>query len=200
MWYDRWNQIIFNQPEFVEIISWNDYGESYYIGPLAGGKAMEAFTIGKASFNYVAGYLHDGWRAFLLYVIDTYKNGRATITREGLVGWWRRSAGTACNDGGTTGNTASQLLLEFEPSAVMQDKIFFSALLGSDATVSVTVGGTSLAASWTAKPDGGVGIYHGSASFSAANSGNVVITVSRRWRHCHGKPWRKRGLGDRILY
>ncbi|KAK4107593.1 carbohydrate-binding module family 24 protein [Canariomyces notabilis] len=179
MWFDLWNQIIFNQPEFVQLISWNDYGESHYIGPLRPGKAMEAFTIGRAPFNYVEGYPHDGWRAFLPYVIDLYKSGQATITREGVVGWWRRSAANACNDGRTTGNTASQLLLEFPPSLVMQDKIFFSALLGSDASVSVTVGGVPVPAAWTDKPDGDVGIYHGHANFTAGNAGDVVITVSR---------------------
>lgn len=36
LWVDRWNQLIAGefQPEFVQIISWNDYGESHYIGPL----------------------------------------------------------------------------------------------------------------------------------------------------------------------
>jgi hypothetical protein len=36
LWVDRWNQLIAGefQPEFVQIISWNDYGESHYIGLL----------------------------------------------------------------------------------------------------------------------------------------------------------------------
>lgn len=32
LWYDRWQQVLYLAPEFVEIISWNDYGESHYIG------------------------------------------------------------------------------------------------------------------------------------------------------------------------
>ncbi|KAK3687975.1 mutanase [Podospora appendiculata] len=165
------------RPDFVEIISWNDYGESHYIGPLYD-KAMEAFTIGKASFNYAAGMPHDGWRAFLPYLIDLYKLGTATVTKEGVQGWWRRAAAGACGHGDTTGNTASQLELEFAPTAILTDKVFFSALLGSAADVSVTVGGTALAAAWTWKPDDGIGIYHGSASFGSA-TGNVVITITR---------------------
>ncbi|KAJ5475006.1 hypothetical protein N7539_008072 [Penicillium diatomitis] len=35
LWYDRWVEILHLRPQFVEIISWNDYGESYYIGPLS---------------------------------------------------------------------------------------------------------------------------------------------------------------------
>src|SRR5688500_4058780 len=36
LWYDRWTQVLSldPQPEFLQIISWNDYGESHYIGPL----------------------------------------------------------------------------------------------------------------------------------------------------------------------
>lgn len=60
----------------------------------------------------------------------------------------------------------------------MQDKIFFSALLGSHADVSVTVGGTTLSAAWLWVPDDGIGVYHGSAEFGSA-TGDVVITVSR---------------------
>ncbi|KAK0646590.1 glycosyl hydrolase family 71-domain-containing protein [Cercophora newfieldiana] len=167
LWFDRWNEILYNEPEFVEIISWNDFGESHHIGPLP------RSTTGPDN------YPHDGWRAFLPFVIDTYKNGVATITKEGLVGWWRRSAASACGDGETTGNTANQLQLEFAPGQVSQDKIFFTALLGSSADVSVTMGGTAVSASWTSKPDGGIGLYHGTASFTASHRGDVVITLRR---------------------
>jgi hypothetical protein len=29
LWYDRWQEIFSSKPEFVEIITWNDYGESH---------------------------------------------------------------------------------------------------------------------------------------------------------------------------
>ncbi|KAM7210667.1 Mutanase [Rhypophila decipiens] len=176
-WYDRWVHIIYNQPEFVQIISWNDYGECHHIGPLYN-KAMEAFTIGRAPYNYALNMPHDGWRQFLPFVIDTYKNGIATIQQEGLVAWFRPSPKGACGDGGTTGNTASQLQLEFEPVEVVEDAIFFSALLGSAASITVTVGGAvQSGATWTSVPDGGIGIYHGSVPFSG--TGPVVVTLKR---------------------
>lgn len=34
LWHDRWQEVLSVRPEFVEIISWNDYSESHYIGPL----------------------------------------------------------------------------------------------------------------------------------------------------------------------
>lgn len=35
LWYNRWREILELGPRFVEIITWNDYGESHYIGPLS---------------------------------------------------------------------------------------------------------------------------------------------------------------------
>ncbi|KAI3124048.1 CAZyme family GH71 [Penicillium roqueforti] len=58
LWYDRWVEVLYNQPEFVQIISWNDYGESHYIGLLYD-YAMEAFKIGKAPSNFATDMPHD---------------------------------------------------------------------------------------------------------------------------------------------
>ncbi|KAM0329895.1 hypothetical protein ACHAQA_004060 [Verticillium albo-atrum] len=178
LWSDRWNHVWFRDPEYVQIVTWNDFGESHYIGPLDETQ-YEAFDRGNAPYNYVRGMPHDGWRLLLPYVIDTYKNGVATINRELLVGWYRLTPARTCGTGGTTGNTAQQMQTEYHPADVVQDKIFFSALLGSDATVSVTIGGSAASdATWTRKPKGGIGIYQGTASFGG-KTGQVIITVNR---------------------
>lgn len=161
LWYDRWQEVWYLQPEFIEIISWNDYGESHYIGPLDD-KQYTAFDIGRAPFNYVLNMPHDGWRQHLPYLIDTYKNGIASITQESLVIWYRPSQVRSCATGGTTGNTASQLQLEFQPYDVEQDYIYIEALLGSPASLNIAIGSTSVDIGpddWKHKPDGGVGIY-----------------------------------------
>lgn len=64
----------------------------------------------------------------------------------------------------------------FPPTALAQDKIFFTALLTSNAAVSVTVGGVPLNAGWEHTPDGGAGLYHGHSMFGN-NVGPVVVTV-----------------------
>lgn len=89
---------------------------------------------------------HDAWRKTLPFVIDTYKNGVATVKQEVVTAWYRLTSkdNSACNDGYTTGNTASQLQIEFYPTDVVQDKIFYSALLAEAGTVTVTVGGVDL--------------------------------------------------------
>ena len=72
LWLDRWMSVLYLQPEYVEIITWNDYGESHYIGPLRD-KAYTAFVTGKAPFNFAAGKNHNAWRQFLPYLIDMAK-------------------------------------------------------------------------------------------------------------------------------
>ncbi|KAK7710225.1 Glucan endo-1,3-alpha-glucosidase agn1 [Diaporthe eres] len=62
------------------------------------------------------------------------------------------------------------------PAEVVQDKIFYSALLSSAQQVTVTVGGVDLGAKWTHTPSDPVGIYHGSVAFGS-NTGPVKITV-----------------------
>jgi hypothetical protein len=168
----------YTPPEFAQIVSWNDYGESHYVGPLIS-KATYALDkdIGNAPFNYVNGVGHDGFRKFLPFIIQLAKTGSATVGTQGVRMWYRNSALSACGFSGTVGNTATQFQLEYSPAVMLQDKIFYSALLGASATVTVTVGGVSLGATWTDVPPTGVGIYHGSASF-AGRTGQVVVTVS----------------------
>lgn len=79
------------------------------------------------------------------------------------------------------GNTASQLQIEFEPKDIIEDSIYYSVLLTSEAdvTVTVTVGGVStVGSSWRNKPAGGVGIFHGSVPMNG-RTGEVSITVRR---------------------
>jgi hypothetical protein len=166
-WYQRWMQVWYLQPEFVEIISWNDFGESHYIGPLDN-RSFDPFTVGKAPFNYAENMPHDGWREFLPFLIDTYKNGRSSINEEKLVVWYRNSLADDCASGNTTGNTALQLQLEFPLSEVAQDRLFISALLTSHADVAVWINGEEIKAKWDFLPPGsepgrgGPGIYHAS--------------------------------------
>ncbi|KAK4445431.1 glycosyl hydrolase family 71-domain-containing protein, partial [Podospora aff. communis PSN243] len=180
LWYDRWQQVQFLQPEWVQIITWNDYGESTYIGPIHEDLLHHTFAEnrGRASFDYALDMPHDAWRQHILpFLIDQYKTNVATVTQEAIIAWYRLTPGAACpDDGKTSGNTHTQLQLEFPPGQVSQDRIFFSALLSSSRAVTVTVGGIDLDADWTSVPAGGVGVYHGSVAYGS-NTGAVVITV-----------------------
>jgi hypothetical protein len=94
------------------------------------------------------------------------------------VSWYRQHPKAACDSGGTTGNTATQLQPEIAPSAMVQDEVYFAAPLGSNASVSVTIGGVAVAATWNVVPYGDVGIHSGSAP-TGGRLGAVVITLAR---------------------
>jgi hypothetical protein len=179
LWYDRWQQVLSINPQFVEIITWNDYGESHYIGPLRSDNfGLFGPNAGKAPYNYAANMPHDALRTFLPYVIDTYKNGNPPpIPSEQVVTWYRVNPNTSCSSGGTTGNNPSYQT-PISPTAVLVDAIYYSALLTSDASVSITVGGITVAGTWRNTPAGGSGIYHGSVPFNGM-TGPVTVRILR---------------------
>ncbi|KAK1988336.1 family 71 glycosyl hydrolase [Colletotrichum cereale] len=177
LWFDRWTQVMEIMPTFVQIISWNDYGESHHIGPVRS-NAMEAFDVGKAPFNYALDHPHDGWRHALPFLVDSYKAAvQPDIRNESLTTWYRSSPALACKDGGTTVNMAARSQQVLAAAEVVKDKIFYSALLTSAAEVTVSVGGRSQRGNWTSTPEGGRGMYHGSAPF--LGTGDVVVSMAK---------------------
>ncbi|KAI4598799.1 hypothetical protein KJ359_002691 [Pestalotiopsis sp. 9143b] len=174
LWNDRWSEVLHWQPDYVELLTWNDYGESHYFGPIRDNTVLD---VGKAPFDYVTGMPHDGWRALLPFWIDMYKTGTASVSEEVLVTWYRVNPASACSSGGTSGNTASQFQVEYPPAEIVQDRVYFNALLTSEAAVSVTIGGTAVTAEWSSKPWDGVGVYNGSAPINGL-TGAVVVTVN----------------------
>jgi hypothetical protein len=188
LWDVRWAQVAARQPEYVQILSWNDFGESHYIGPLWE-KQMGLFDVGRAPVNYARGMPHDGWRRFLGFYIAVYKTGKVpcTIGRggEGVVVYYRTAPALACWSGGTTGNVAGhgdQVVMR--PEEVLEDEVFFSVLLDSDEGVWVVVeiGGRVMQGRFNRAPAAGrgtPGVYMGSVPFGG-NTGDVVVTV---WRH-----------------
>ncbi|KAH7033736.1 glycosyl hydrolase family 71-domain-containing protein [Microdochium trichocladiopsis] len=170
-------QVLTIQPEFVEIISWNDFGESHYIGPLWESQYTTNFGAGNPPYNYAKDHPHDSWRQLLPFYIDMYKNNNSAVGQEAVVGWYRPIVGSACTTGGTTANTMSQVQCEQAPDTVVQDRVFVDALLAGEKPGTVTIGGVSQGITWENKPVGGIGIYHGSVPFNG-NTGPVTVSVS----------------------
>ena len=56
--------------------------------------------------------------------------------------------------------------------------MFFAAVLGSSATVTVTVGGVASAATWQYEPSNGVGLYRGSVDLNG-RTGAVTVSLIR---------------------
>ena len=69
IWHYRWLQAISLAPTFIQIISWNDYGESHYIGPIRPSGVVSG------AWYVDSNHAHTGWTAFLPHYIAAYKAG-----------------------------------------------------------------------------------------------------------------------------
>ncbi|KAI9863679.1 MAG: hypothetical protein M1813_003702 [Trichoglossum hirsutum] len=180
LWHDRWQQVLEVQPEFVEIITWNDYGESHYIGPIRSG------GIPTGAQRYVDNMPHDSWRTVLPYYIDAYKCGNTSlpnIPQDKLVFWYRINPSKAGSTGGTTGNNPDYQPA-LDPAVVAQDKIFIDAIVTAPADVTVQIGSnppttvkaTSAGVNFLAVPFNGQ--TGDSVTFKIVRDGNTVVTAT----------------------
>ncbi|KAI1802096.1 glycoside hydrolase family 71 protein [Daldinia bambusicola] len=165
LWYDRWAQALEIQPEYIEIITWNDYGESSYIN------APVPAQIVSGAESYINGFDHSAFRFVLPYFISAYKAGNpdVAVPTEGAVAWYRTTPATVCADGGTVwgqGGSASA-------ASGTEDVISVIALSNSPKDITVSIGG----ASQTVSPSRSVGkAYFYQVPFDG-KTGAVSVTV-----------------------
>ncbi|KAL2863498.1 glycosyl hydrolase family 71-domain-containing protein [Aspergillus lucknowensis] len=191
LWHYRWQQVIDLQPALVQILSWNDYGETHYIGPI------HEQGIPDGASRYVEGYPHDAWRTFLPYYIDAYRR-RNAMNREGLshpsmatsyapkrpllyedkiVYWYRLNPSNSGSPDGTTGNNPNMGQPELKPGEVSQDRVFVSVLVMEPSHVHVRIGNAAPII-LLAK---GVGLNHYSVPFNG-QLGAVRFAIVREGR------------------
>ncbi|KAK2599427.1 hypothetical protein N8I77_011181 [Diaporthe amygdali] len=181
LWVDRWAQVINVDPAYVQIISWNDFGESHYIGPLHSSPAM---TTG-ALYDYVSTMPHEGWRNVLPAFISMYKNGTSDVTQESLTAYYTPERGSNCSAANTTLNTVTHSQTEYSVDLLGSIKIYYDAVLASPANITVKVGDDLVQATWdaTRSPASGPGVYHGSYTVPVLpdpdESSDVVVSLSR---------------------
>ncbi|KAK4095914.1 glycoside hydrolase family 71 protein [Parathielavia hyrcaniae] len=106
LWHDRWQQILEIMPDFVQIITWNDFGESSYICDASPPQVVSGAE------QYVAGHCHAAFRAVLPYLIAAYKAAPVKVEhwfgQDTAIAWYRtapvraqRHDGTVWGQGGT---------------------------------------------------------------------------------------------------
>ncbi|RYC58264.1 hypothetical protein CHU98_g7938 [Xylaria longipes] len=168
LWFDRWKQALDINPEYIEIITWNDYGESSYIN------APISHQIVSGAEGYVNGFDHTAFRFVLPYFISAYKAGNADVTlpSEGALAWYRTTPATVCGDGGTVwgqGGSASA-------AGGTKDVVNIIALTNAPTDINIKIGssdgGQSVSATSTV----------GKASFYQVpingRTGAVTVTVN----------------------
>ncbi|PLN75794.1 alpha-1,3-glucanase/mutanase [Aspergillus taichungensis] len=145
LWYNRWQEILSLGPRFVEIVTWNDYGESHYIGPLSSPHTDDGAS------KWVMDMPHGGWLEMSKPFIAAYKAGDDSpdkyITDEKLIYWYRPTPrDVSCDETDTTmqgsPNNASGNFFRGRPNGweTMEDAVFVVSLLKSGGTVEVRSG------------------------------------------------------------
>ena len=144
LWYDRWNEVLKKSPPFVEIITWNDYGESHYIAPLSSQHEDDGAS------KWVNDMPHDGWRDLARPFIAAYKAGSKSVNEyikeDKIIYWYRPTPRTVnCDSTDNTmkaGNNDSGNYFNGKPNGWedMQDLVFVVSLLKSAGSIEVTSG------------------------------------------------------------
>ncbi|KAH8096821.1 glycoside hydrolase family 71 protein [Cristinia sonorae] len=130
---ERWELLIANRNKvpFAQVISWNDYGESHYIGPVQGVQPM--------SQSWVNGFDHQGWLDLMQYYISAFKTGSyPTVTKDKIFLWGRLYPAAATSKDPVAKPTNWQWT---------QDYVWGVFLLTSPAQVQITCGTASTRAS-----------------------------------------------------
>nr|POE89918.1 glucan endo-1,3-alpha-glucosidase agn1 [Quercus suber] len=149
MWSRRWQQTLEILPEFVEIATWNDFGESHYIGPI--------FDSGLPSGDgYTDGYPHVAWLETLPYQIAAYKSAynaanappSVAAGEEKIVFWYRTSPASA----GSTTAAGNNCKTDANPNGyqtcypipdMLEDAVFAIVLASASGTATINIGGAS---------------------------------------------------------
>ncbi|VUC31218.1 unnamed protein product [Clonostachys rosea] len=124
----RWEMMLEMKPALVEIISWNDFGESHYIS------GSQPNHSDDGSSAWADGFPHDAWRSLMKPYIAAYKAGAATPTVESdqLVYWFRPHPKDAVCTADTLGAPRGKELLA--------DVVFVTTMLTEAGELTVTSG------------------------------------------------------------
>ncbi|KZP15020.1 glycoside hydrolase family 71 protein [Athelia psychrophila] len=160
LWNYRWQQAVNDvKPDIVEIITWNDYGESHYISDI-----NYNVNIGTEEEAYVYGFDHSHWRDVAQYYIKYFKTGSApAVTSDQIVFWYRGFPKAITCSTGTRPRNAD----------FPADAVFALAMLTKPANVSLYIG--SKETTFYA----GAGLTMGSVPFPTEDKQVPYIVINR---------------------
>ncbi|CAI7675136.1 unnamed protein product [Penicillium pancosmium] len=181
LWYERWQEILQLGPRFVEIVTWNDYGESHYVGPLSSPHGDDGNS------KWAMDMPHNGWLDMAKPFIAAYKAGSTSagdfVQEDQLVYWYRPTKRDVnCDATDTTmggANNASGNFFMGRPNGweSMKDEVFVVSLLKTAAEVHVQSGDQSRAFQAPA----GISAHSlpmgvGKQKFAITRNGNTVLS------------------------
>lgn len=209
LWTQRWEEVYYFQPDLVQvsflsffllktidkcqILSWNDYGESHYIGPI------HEDGIPQGASRYVQNNPHDAWRALLPYFIASYKTAdrsRIRVTRDTLVFWYRPNPNDSGSDGGTTGNSPQQGQPVMDPRLLAEDKIYIAALVKESSFVLAQIGDGPVVSLEAQRP--GINTFEVPFDGQLGNTSFAIVRDDREMAYATGPPITKECVDGKV--
>ncbi|KZT20315.1 glycoside hydrolase family 71 protein [Neolentinus lepideus HHB14362 ss-1] len=125
----RWQNLVSlrTSVDIVEIITWNDYGESHYLGPIEGAQPN--------SQSWVDGFDHQGWLDMTPYFSAAFKTGSyPAITQDKIYLWARPHPRNATASADSVGPPTSYQLA---------DQLWAVVMTTADSTVTLSTSSTN---------------------------------------------------------
>ncbi|KAL9127528.1 MAG: hypothetical protein Q9217_003616 [Psora testacea] len=129
MWLDRWMHLLELKPNFIEVVTWNDFGESSYIGPAPSNQQAHGDC-------YYGALDHTAFLKMSKIFIKAFKANQTRITvapeDEDVFFFYRRQPAEA--------NGRLDYLALPKNVADIKDNVYVVAFLASEAVITLTSG------------------------------------------------------------
>lgn len=134
LWFDRLEQMLTVNPDFVELLTWNDFGEGHYMTTQWRDEAIV-----EGAKWWARGVPHGALRAVLPYYIKSYKAGQRLPVEEDVAVFWYRN--TPKSAGHADGTMCGQENLHGDATNCVSDAVFVMVLSTQAQTMHVNIGG-----------------------------------------------------------
>ena len=185
IYIDRWVELLKLKPNYIEVISWNDYGESHYIGPADTTPESELMQPDRP--DYYGNLDHSAFLKMSTIFIKTFKAGDTTVTvtadEEDVFFFYRPQPVKNIPSDDAYPDNAWPLP---ENASSIEDNVYVVPFLSEPATIYLNSGGN------TTSMDAPSFLSKGAVLFgSPAKMGSQVLTASRP---INGKTLNKTGI------
>ncbi len=185
IYIDRWVELLKLKPDYIEVISWNDFGESHYIGPADSTPESQLMEPSKA--DYYGNLDHSGFLKMSAIFINTFKAGETKVTvtadEEDVFFFYRPQPVKNIPSDDSYPDNAWPLP---ENASSIADNVYVVPFLSEPATIYLSSGGYSTSMDAPSFLSKGAILFN-----SPAKMGSQILTASRP---INGKTLNKTGI------
>ena len=173
IYIDRWMELLKLQPNYIEVISWNDFGESHYIGPADTTPESQLMEPSKA--DYYGNLDHSAFLKMSTIFIKTFKAGETVVSvtadEEDVFFFYRPQPVNNIPSDDAYPDNGWPLP---ENASSIADNVYIVPFLSEPATIYLNSGGVSTSMDAPSFLSKGAVLFN-----SPAKMGSQVLTASR---------------------